>query len=162
MLNERLAKEMNEQVNKELFSAYLYLGMSTYYSEHGLKGFASWFKKQANEEIEHALKFVDYLQDNGVHVALSSISESKTHYEDFKEPLILQVSHEKSVTDSINNLLTIAIELKDYRSINFLNWFINEQAEEEKTAEDLLKEFELFAVDSKAVYELSDKLATRR
>lgn len=162
MLNKKVAELMVNQVNKELYSSYLYLAIANYYAEEGLNGFASWFKKQAAEESEHADKFMEYLHDNDERVTIETIEAYKASFKDFKEPLTLQLSHEKYVTSLINDIYAAAIEAKDYRSVNFLNWFITEQAEEEKTAADLLKEFELFAVDSKGVYELSEKLGARR
>ena len=162
MLNKKVAELMVNQVNKELYSSYLYLAISNYYAEEGLNGFASWFKKQAAEESEHADKFMEYLHDNDEKVVLETIEAYKGKFKDYKEPLTLQLSHEKYVTALINDIYTAAIEAKDYRSLNFLNWFITEQAEEEKTAQDLLKEFELFAIDSKGVFEFSEKLAKIR
>ena len=162
MLNKKVAELMVNQVNKELYSSYLYLTISNYYAEEGLNGFASWFKKQAAEESEHADKFMEYLHDNDEKVVLETIEAYKGKFKDYKEPLTLQLSHEKYVTSLINDIYTAAIEAKDYRSLNFLNWFIAEQAEEEKTAQDLLKEFELFAIDSKSVFEFSEKLAKAR
>ena len=162
MLNKKVAELMVNQVNKELHSSYLYLAISNYYAEEGLNGFASWFKKQAAEESEHADKFMEYLHDNDEKVILETIEAYKGKFKDYKEPLTLQLSHEKYVTSLINDIYTAAIEAKDYRSLNFLNWFITEQAEEEKTAQDLLKEFELFAIDSKGVFEFSEKLAKIR
>lgn len=162
MLNKKVAELMVNQVNKELYSSYLYLAISNYYAEEGLNGFASWFKKQAAEESEHADKFMEYLHDNDEKVVLETIEAYTGKFKDYKEPLTLQLSHEKYVTSLINDIYTAAIEAKDYRSLNFLNWFITEQAEEEKTAQDLLKEFELFAIDSKSVFEFSEKLAKAR
>ena len=162
MLNKKVVELMVNQVNKELYSSYLYLAISNYYAEEGLNGFASWFKKQAAEESEHADKFMEYLHDNDEKVVLETIEAYKGKFKDYKEPLTLQLSHEKYVTSLINDIYTAAIEGKDYRSLNFLNWFITEQAEEEKTAKDLLKEFELFAIDSKSVFEFSEKLAKAR
>ena len=162
MLNKKVAELMANQVNKELYSSYLYLAISNYYAEEGLNGFASWFKKQAAEESEHADKFMEYLHDNDEKVVLETIEAYKGKFKDYKEPLTLQLSYEKYVTSLINDIYTAAIEAKDYRSLNFLNWFITEQAEEEKTAQDLLKEFELFAIDSKSVFEFSEKLAKAR
>lgn len=162
MFNKKVAELMVNQVNKELYSSYLYLAISNYYAEEGLNGFASWFKKQAAEESEHVDKFMEYLHDNDEKVVLKTIEAYKGKFKDYKEPLTLQLSHEKYVTSLINDIYTAAIEAKDYRSLNFLNWFITEQAEEEKTAQDLLKEFELFAIDSKSVFEFSEKLAKIR
>ncbi len=162
MLSENLSKLMINQVNKELYSSYLYLSIANYYEEKGLKGFSTWFKKQALEEKEHADKFVEYLHNNNEHVTYDSIEAPKNEFKDFKEPLSIQIAHEKYVTSLINALYEQAIEDKDYRSINFLNWFINEQAEEEKTAQDLLTTFEYFSENIKDIFEFSERLGNRK
>ena len=161
MLSEYLLKLMINQVNKELYSSYLYLSIANFYAEKGLKGFSSWFKKQAEEEKEHAEKFIEYLHDNNEHVEFESIEAPKNQFKDYKEPLTIQLAHEKYVTSLVNALYEQAILDKDYRSVNFLVWFINEQAEEEKTAQDLLTKFEYFSENIKDIYEFSESLKSR-
>ncbi len=161
MLSENLLKLMINQVNKELYSSYLYLSIANFYAEKGLKGFSSWFKKQAEEEKEHAEKFIEYLHDNNEHVEFESIEAPKNQFKDYKEPLTIQLAHEKYVTSLVNALYEQAILDKDYRSVNFLVWFINEQAEEEKTAQDLLTKFEYFSENIKDIYEFSESLKSR-
>lgn len=161
MLSENLSKLMINQVNKELYSSYLYLSIANFYAEKGLKGFSSWFKKQAEEEKEHAEKFIEYLHDNNEHVEFESIEAPKNQFKDYKEPLTIQLAHEKYVTSLVNALYEQAILDKDYRSVNFLVWFINEQAEEEKTAQDLLTKFEYFSENIKDIYEFSESLKSR-
>ena len=162
MLNEQIKDLINNQINKEMYSAYLYLNISNYYAEKGLNGFSSWFKAQANEELEHAMKFIDYLHGENESVCLEPIEAPKHEFKDFKEPLVLQLNHEKYVTSLINNIYRVTLEVHDYRTTNFLNWFINEQTEEERNSQDLLTQFELFAVDSKSVYQLDQKLSERK
>lgn len=162
MLNEQLSRLMVEQVNKELYSAYLYLSMSNFYDEKGLKGIAFWFKKQAEEEYEHAIKFMNYLHDQNEKVTLPAIEAPKGEFSDLKEPLILQLNHERFVTASINNIYKVATENNDYRSLKFLDWFIEEQAEEERVAQDLLEEFEHVSVDSRGIFEFSERAGARR
>lgn len=161
-MNEKVRDLINNQINKEMYSAYLYLNISNYYAEKGLNGFSSWFKLQANEELEHAMKFIEYLHGENETVTLDPIEAPKHTFKDFKEPLILQLEHEKYVTALINNIYKATLEVSDYRTTNFLTWFITEQTEEEKGAQDLLTKFELFAVDSKAVYQLDEKLSERK
>ena len=161
MLSENLLKLMINQVNKELYSSYLYLSIANFYAEKGLKGFSSWIKKQAEEEKEHAEKFIEYLHDNNEHVEFESIEAPKNQFKDYKEPLTIQLAHEKYVTSLVNALYEQAILDKDYRSVNFLVWFINEQAEEEKTAQDLLTKFEYFSENIKDIYEFSESLKSR-
>lgn len=162
MLNEKIKDLINNQINKEMFSAYLYLNISNFYAEKGLNGFASWFKAQANEELEHAMKFIEYMHGENETVSLDPIEAPKHEFNDYKEPLVLQLNHERYVTSLINNIYKATLEVSDYRTTNFLTWFINEQMEEEKSAQDLLTKFELFAVDSRAVYQLDEKLSSRK
>ena len=162
MLSENLSKLMINQVNKELYSSYLYLSIANFYEEKGLKGFSNWFKKQAEEEKEHAEKFIEYLHDNNEHVTFESIEAPKNEFKDYKEPLSIQIAHEKYVTSLINALYRQALDDNDYRSLNFLNWFINEQAEEEKTAQDLLTTFEYFSQNIKDIYEFNELLGSRK
>lgn len=162
MLNERVTKLINEQINKEMYSSYLYLNISNYYAEKGLVGFSSWFRKQAQEELEHAMKFIDYLYDEGEKVELTDIEAPKHEFKNNKEPLELTLHHEEYVTSLINNIYKTTLEVADYRTTSFLTWFIDEQREEEKNAKDLLNKFEIFAVDSKAVHQLDEQLAARK
>lgn len=162
MLSENLSKLMINQINKELYSSYLYLSIANFYEEKGLKGFSNWFKKQAEEEKEHAEKFIEYLHDNNEHVTFESIEAPKNEFKDYKEPLSIQIAHEKYVTSLINALYRQALDDNDYRSLNFLNWFINEQAEEEKTAQDLLTTFEYFSQNIKDIYEFNELLGSRK
>lgn len=162
MLNKKVATLINEQINKEMYSAYLYLNISNYYAEKGLNGFASWFKKQAEEELEHAEKFIDYLHDEGEHVSLLAIDAPKHEFKNYKEPLELTLEHEKYVTSLINAIYKATLEAEDYRTTCFLNWFIDEQREEEKNANELLTKFEIFATDAKAVHHLDAQLAARK
>ncbi len=162
MLSENLSKLMINQINKELYSSYLYLSIANFYEEKGLKGFSNWFKKQAEEEKEHAEKFIEYLHDNNEHVTFESIEAPKNEFKDYKEPLSIQIAHEKYVTSLINALYRQALDDNDYRSLNFLNWFINEQAEEEKTAQDLLTTFEYFSQNIKDIYEFNECLGSRK
>ncbi len=162
MLNNKVSSLINEQINKEMYSAYLYLNISNYYAEKGLNGFASWFRKQADEELEHAMKFVNYLHDEEEHVSLLAIEAPKHEFKDYKEPLELTLSHEKYVTSLINKIYKATLEVEDYRTTCFLNWFINEQREEEKNAHELLTKFEYLVTDAKALHQLDDQLATRK
>lgn len=162
MLDKKIIDLINHQVNKELYSAYLYLSMANYYAEKNLNGFAHWFNLQAKEEYEHAEKFMDYLHDNGSEVVLDNIPAPKNEYDDPVEPLRVTVKHEEYVTSLINEIVKVAHELVDYRTINFLSWFINEQAEEEKTANDLLARYEIFVNDKRNLYLLDQELNTRK
>ena len=161
MLDKKIIDLVNHQVNKEMYSAYLYLSMANYYAEKNLEGFAHWFTLQAKEEYEHAEKFMNYIHDNGEQVILEAIEAPKSDYADPIEPLKVTVEHEKYVTDLINQIVRVAYDLCDYRTLNFLSWFINEQAEEEKTANDLLARYEIFVDGKKNLYLFDQEMKSR-
>lgn len=161
MLNEKVANLINEQVNKELYSAYLYLDMSNYYNESGLDGFGNWFKVQAQEERDHAMLFMQFLQNNGNKVTLSEIQAPNITFSSYSVPLEESLKHEQFVTASINNIYDEAFQIKDYRTMQFLDWFIMEQGEEEKNSEDLILKYNVFGTDSKGLYMLNSELAAR-
>ncbi|MCH5350699.1 MAG: ferritin [Clostridiales bacterium] len=161
MLNEKIAKLVNEQVNKELYSAYLYLDFAGYYEDAGLDGFAHWYQIQAKEELDHGMMMRRYLIDNGLSVKLDAIAKPDKKFSDVVAPLKAGLEHEKYVTSLINNIYSEAFALKDFKTMQFLDWFIKEQGEEEKNAEELLKKMEVFGGDSKGLYALNKDLAAR-
>lgn len=152
---------INEQIQKELYSAYLYLDISDYYSDEGLDGFANWFYVQAKEELDHAMLFRTYLQNNSQRNRLLPVDAPGESYTDYAAPLALSLEHEQYVTASINQIYEAALADKDYRTVEFLNWFIKEQGEEEKNSADLIRKFELFGHDAKGLYQLDQELAAR-
>lgn len=157
----KIALLLNEQIQKELYSSYLYLDMANYYSDEGLDGFANWFYIQAQEELDHAMLFRTYLLNNGYRIKLLPIEAPDKEFTDFSVPLALSLEHEQFVTASINTICEAAMAEKDYRAIEFLNWFIKEQGEEEKNAGDLIKKFQLFGRDAKGLYQLDQELGAR-
>ena len=161
MLSKKVVELLNDQVNKEFYSAYLYLDMSNYYKNEGLDGFANWYKVQAQEERDHAVLFMDYMQQNGEAVVLEAIAKPDKEYKAFIDPLQESAKHERYVTGLIHNIYGAAYEEKDFRTMQFLDWFVKEQAEEEDTADDLIKKFQLFGSDSKGLYMLDNELASR-
>ncbi len=161
MLNEKVAQLLNEQINHELYSAYLYLDISNYYKENGLDGFANWYKIQAQEERDHAMLFMEYMQNNGLKVTLEAIAKPDKVFEGLKMPLEVALEHEFFVTSLIHNIYGQAVEVKDYRTTQFLEWFVKEQGEEETNADGLVKKMELFGDDAKGLYLLDAELATR-
>ncbi len=161
MLKKEVAKLLNEQINKEFYSAYLYLDMSNYYNLKNLNGFSNWFKVQAQEERDHALLFTTYLQNNNEEIKLTPISGPDKIYSDFKAPLTAALDHERLVTASIYNIYEEASRQKDFRTQQFLNWFVTEQGEEEKNTEDLIDRYDLFGNDAKSLYLLDAELAAR-
>ena len=161
MLDANVAKLINEQVNKELYSAYLYLDIANYYTEEGLDGFANWYTIQAQEERDHALLFVKYLQNNGMKVTLEAIAKPDKTLDSIMAALNVGLEHEQYVTSLIHTIYDAAYSIKDFRTMQFLDWFVKEQGEEEKNAEDLIKKYELFGQDSKGLYMLDNELAGR-
>jgi len=143
MLNSNVSKLLNEQINKEMYSAYLYLDMANYYINKGMNGFANWFNVQAKEEMDHAFLFTKYLQNNGFAVSLAAIAKPDKVYSSLREPLVESLKHEEFVTASIHTIFTEALKIGDYRTMEFLNWFVKEQGEEEKNATDLIVSFDL-------------------
>ncbi len=161
MLDQKVAKLINEQINKELYSAYLYLDFSIYYEDLGLDGFANWYNIQAQEERDHAMLMLQYLQNNGVKPVLDTVAKPDKELKDKLEVLKLALEHEQYVTSLINDIYEAAMAVKDYRTMQFLDWFVKEQGEEEKTAEDLVKKMELFGGDAKGLYMLNSEMAAR-
>ena len=161
MMNGKVKDLLQQQVNKELYSAYLYLDMSNYYISENLNGFAHWFKLQAREEFDHAMLISQYLHNSDIDVVLSAIDAPDASYENFKTPLTMALEHEKYVTSLINDIYSEAQADKDYRTSQFLDWFIAEQAEEEATAQELIGKYELFGEDAKGLYMLDSELGAR-
>ena len=160
-MQKNVASMLNEQVNKEFYSAYLYLSFANYFVEQGLNGFANWYQVQAQEERDHAMLFVKYLQNNDEPVVYEAISKPDGTWTQSLEVLEAGLAHEKYVTGSIHEIYHAAAEEKDYRTIQFLDWFVKEQGEEETNAADLIKKMTLFGSDAKGRYLLDQELATR-
>ena len=161
MLDSKVAKLLNEQINKELYSAYLYLDFSIFYADQGLDGFANWYMIQAQEERDHAMLMLQYLQNNGEKVTLEAVAKPDKEMKELVDPLKAGLEHEKYVTALINNIYDAAYSVKDFRTMQFLDWFVKEQGEEEKNAEDMIKKMELFGQDSKGLYMLDSEFAAR-
>lgn len=161
MLNKEVTRLLNEQITKEFYSAYLYLDMANYFADHSLNGFEHWFYVQMQEERDHALLFRQYILNNGEVVKLAPIDAPEISYNNFREPLVLAYEHEQTVTASINNIYEVAYQNKDFRTMQFLDWFIKEQGEEEKNSDDNIKKYDLFASDPKGLYMLDNELKAR-
>ena len=161
MLDKKVAELINDQVNKEFYSAYLYLDFSIYYEDIGLDGFANWYKIQAQEERDHAMLMLQYLQNNGEKVTLQAIAKPDKELTDKLQVLKLGLEHEQYVTSLIHTIYEAAYNVKDFRSMQFLDWFVKEQGEEEKNAEDMIKKMELFGDDAKGLYMLNSELMAR-
>ncbi len=161
MLNEKIAALLVEQVNKEFYSAYLYLDFANYYEDAGLSGFANWYAVQAQEERDHAMMMRRYLLDSGVRVTFAAIDAPGKAFKDNAAPLAAGLEHERYVTSLIAKIYAAAFEDKDFKTMQFLDWFVKEQGEEEKNAEDLIKKMKLFGSDAKGLYLLDQELAAR-
>mgnify|MGYP001064062891 CR=1 FL=1 len=161
MLASTIVTLLNEQVNKEFYSAYLYLDMANFYADKGLLGYENWFKVQAQEEMSHAMLFRQYLQNNGHSVKLGAIADPSKEYADLKDPLLDALNHEEYVTKSINTIYEEAQKEKDFRTQQFLDWFIKEQGEEEMNAQENIQKFEVFGTDKRGLYLLNQELQTR-
>ena len=161
MLSEKVAALLNEQVNKEFYSAYLYLDFSNYFEARGLDGFANWYKIQAQEERDHAMLFYQYLQNNNATVTLEAIAKPDKALDSDMTVLKHGLEHELYVTSLINDIYAAAHEAKDFRTMQFLDWFVKEQGEEETNANDLISKMELFGSDPKSLYMLNSELAGR-
>lgn len=161
MFTEKVAGLLNNQIQKEFYSAYLYLQFSNFYTEQGLNGFASWYKIQAQEERDHAMLFVQYMQNNDLPVTFETIEKPDAALKNNMDPLQAALKHERYVTELIHTIYEAAYEAKDFRSMQFLDWFVKEQGEEETNAQDLIKKMELFGTDSKGLYMLDQELGAR-
>lgn len=161
MLEEKVANLLNEQINKEFYSAYLYLGIANYYNEKGLDGFANWFEIQAKEEQDHAMLIYKYLHNNGYAAIFDAIAKPASDYADLNAPLKAALAHEQYVTSLIHKIYAAAQKCDDYRTMQFLDWFVKEQGEEEKNSADLIRKMELFGDDAKSLYMLNSELLAR-
>lgn len=143
MIQKRVEEAFNIQINAELYSAYLYLSMAAYFEAQNLPGFANWMRVQFQEEQFHAFKMFDFVNERGGRVVLTKIDGPKVEWENVIDVFEEVLTHEQHVTSLINNIMDIAIEEKDHATRSFLNWFVDEQVEEESTAEGIISELKL-------------------
>ena len=160
-MDKKVAGLLNDQINKELYSAYLYLDMANFYDEKGLDGFANWYEIQAKEEQDHAMLIYQYLHNNNEKVTLEAIAKPDKTFTTLLDPLTAGLAHEQYVTSLINNIYTAAQEVKDFRTTQFLDWFIKEQGEEEKNSSDQITKMELVGDDARSLYMLNEELKSR-
>jgi len=162
MIGKAMQDAMNEQINKELFSSYLYLSMAAYFEYKNLIGFANWMRVQAEEERGHAMKFYDFIVERGGRIWLKAIEAPKTDWSSSLEVAEEVAAHEAKVTASIYSLYELALQEKDYPAQVMLQWFINEQVEEEKNAAELVANLKLIEDRGTAVLMLDHQLAKRK
>lgn len=161
MINEKLEAAFNEQINKELYSEYLYLAMKTKFMEMNLNGFVNWFDVQVQEEHAHGMGMFDYLNERGGKIRLEAIAKPEFKGETILEIFEEVLKHEEYVTSSINHVADVAEEVKDRAALNLLNWYIKEQVEEEANVSGLLETLKFIGDDKKAIYILDKELAAR-
>lgn len=162
-MNPKVEKAINEQINAEFFSAYLYLSMSSWFDSAGLKGFAHWERVQAMEERDHALKFLDYLLSRGGKAVMQKIEAPPVVWNDAKDAFETQLAHELKVTELINNLVNLSMTEKDHATVQILQWFVSEQVEEEGNARTILDQLRMISQEKGAglLYMLDKELAAR-
>lgn len=161
MLNNKIQDALNEQINAELWSAYLYLAMGMHFEAEGLSGVANWFKIQFQEEQAHATIFMNYINQRGGRVELKAIDAVPTSWASPLDAFKATLEHEKKVTSLINNLYALAEAEHDYATRDRLAWFVSEQVEEEDNCRQLIDKFTLIGNDGMGLYMLNQELATR-
>ncbi len=143
MISKKIEKALNEQINAEFYSAYLYLSMASFLNGMNLLGFSNWMRVQFEEEQFHAMKFYDYVLERGGEVKLKAIDKPPHKWKDIIDVFEATLEHEQEVTKRINDLVNLAIEEKDHATVNFLQWFVDEQVEEEASVEEILAQLKL-------------------
>jgi ferritin len=161
MLSPKMVSAINEQVNAELYSAYLYLAMNAYFEAKSLAGFSHWMRMQAQEEMLHAMKLYDYLNERGGQVTLEAIAKPPAQWETPLAVFADVLAHERKVTGLINTLMNLALDERDHASGGFLQWFIAEQVEEEANVGAVLDKLKLIGTDTSALFVLDQELAKR-
>ncbi|MBQ2828288.1 MAG: ferritin [Clostridia bacterium] len=160
-MDKKVIELLNDQINKEFYSAYLYLDIANFFNDMDLDGFANWYNIQAQEERDHAMLFLKYLQSNSIKVTLKAIDKPDKVFEKPIDPLLAGAEHERYITELIHNIYDAAYTVKDFRTMQFLDWFVKEQGEEEENADKLVNKYRLFGDDPKSLYLLDQELAAR-
>lgn len=161
MLTDKLLGLLNNQVNKEHYSSYLYLSMAAYFEAEGLSGFAKWMKVQSEEEYEHGMKFFEFINDRGKKVVLEAIARPEETWKDAADVFNKVLEHEKHVTSLINTIYAQAVDDKDYPTQVMLHWFINEQVEEEKNAQQIVDQLKMIGSNKNNLMMLDHALGKR-
>ena len=161
MITKKMAKELNEQMNKEFYSAYLYLSMSAYCSKKDFTGAASWFLLQYQEELQHATRFYNYLIEQDATVSLKTIEKPQKKFGSLLETYQQSLAHEQMMTSTLNELSNKALNDKDHATYNLLQWFINEQVEEESTVSEIISKLKLVKDDGYGLLMVDNELGKR-
>lgn len=162
MIKPTMEKSLNDHINSELYSSYLYLSMSSYFQSINLPGFAHWMLVQYKEETTHAMKFFNYLNDRGGRIILEAIARPETGWESPVAALETSLEHEKTTTERINSLVDSALAERDHATVNFLQWFVSEQVEEEATFVDVIEQLRRIGDSKSALYFLDKELGQRQ
>lgn len=158
-MDKKMVEAINTQLNFEIESAHVYLAMQNYFAAKSLKGFEHWFQVQFREELEHAQKFMDYLNDRGERVEVRGFENPQNEFESVLQVLEISLNHEKEVTRRINNLMKMAIELNDYATVSLLNWYVDEQVEEEANFSELIDKVKM--ISNNGIFMLDKELRKR-
>ena len=161
MLSEKTVNALNTQINREMYSAYLYMAMSNHANNIGLKGFANWFMVQFHEEMLHAMKIYEYVQRQGGKVQLAAIGAPPAEFASPMDMFTKTLTHERFITQSINDLMEIAISEKDHATQIFLQWYVSEQVEEEENDNDIIAQLKLIGDNPQGLMMLDRELAAR-
>ncbi len=161
MLNKKVEEALNNQITKELFSSQLYLSMSAWFSNKSLDGFAKWYYVQKEEERDHALIIYNYIIKAGGTVSLNALDIPTVDFDDVEDVLAKTLEHERFITHSIYEIIELAQNEKDFKTVQFLQWFVEEQVQEEDNASRNLSRYKVMGMDGKALYLLDAEMATR-
>lgn len=161
MISEKMQKALNDQINAELFSSYLYLSMAAHFESENWDGFGSWMKKQSAEEYGHAMKFFHYLNELSGKVTLEAIEKPKMEWKSPLEAFEEAHKHEIYITNRINDLVNLAQSEKDHATNNFLKWFVDEQVEEVASVDKIVNKFKMVGDNKVALYMLDKELGSR-
>ena len=161
MLSKSVQDAINEQIKQEFYSSYLYLSMSAYCDSINLKGSASWMRLQAQEELSHAMKFFDYVSDRSGRVALQAVSQPPAEFKSLQEIFEQALDHEREISRRIHEIYNLAVQEKDYPTQVMLQWFVEEQVEEEKSAEEVVNNLKLIGNNPAGLFMLDGRLGSR-
>jgi ferritin len=161
MLNKKMEKAINQQINAEMYSSYLYLSMATYFESKSLGGFSNWMRQQAKEELFHGMKMFDYVCERGGRVTLNAIDKPSAKWKSPLDAFENVLAHEQKVTGLINDLVNLAQKENDHATNIFLQWFVSEQVEEEDTAGSLVDKLKLIGKDANGLFMLDTELGQR-
>ncbi|MBN2171816.1 MAG: ferritin [Candidatus Krumholzibacteriota bacterium] len=161
MLDPKMEKALNKQVNAELFAFYLYLSIATWMEDKGLLGMGTWMRSQAEEEVSHAMRLYGFVQERGGRVTLAAIDAPATEWKSAQDAFTAALAHEVKVTGMINGLVDLAHEIKDHAAAVFLQWFVSEQVEEEAQVQEILDKFKLAGDHPGFLYMLDKELGSR-